>query len=235
MAEDKETKTDSTNPGTKSTEEARLLEAWRNSMAQIPLPKKGCFEATYPSKEWREVPSTKAPPYPMLPGRGPRPFVVGDTNDVSAMAPTGLISSATGSFASVTGVTSESGQNGAVGPAVPNAYSLQLNTNFFPSTVAGSPAGCEGWAQFVFGNDGTSGVAYIQYWLLNYGATSPPGTGWIQYGPDWYRTSNMVSPVTNQPITNLANLSLSGTVSASSDSYFFSTGSAVHAGGVTIP
>ena len=47
-------------------------------MMQIPLPKKGCFEATYPSKEWREVPSVKAPPYPMLPRRGPRPLIVGN-------------------------------------------------------------------------------------------------------------------------------------------------------------
>jgi hypothetical protein len=109
MGEDKQIKKDSSNLGTKSTEKARLLEAWRISMAQIPLPKKGCFEASYPSKEWREVPSTKARPYPMPPRSGPRPLIVGNGNDVSAKAPTGLISSATGSFDSATGVTSESG------------------------------------------------------------------------------------------------------------------------------
>jgi hypothetical protein len=109
MGEDKQIKKDSSNLGTKSTEQARLLEAWRISMAQIPLPKKGCFEASYPSKEWREVPSTKARPYPMPPRSGPRPLIVGNGNDVSAKAPTGLISSATGSFDSATGVTSESG------------------------------------------------------------------------------------------------------------------------------
>lgn len=110
-------------------------------MAKVPLPKKGTFEATYPSKEWRAVPSVKAPPYPMVPRSGPRAFVVGNGNDVSAQAPTGLISSATGSFDSVAGVTSESGQINNTGPAVANAYSLQLNTNFFPSTVPGSPRG----------------------------------------------------------------------------------------------
>jgi hypothetical protein len=144
MGENKQIKTDSTVPGTKSTEQARLLKAWRISMAQTPLPKKGCFEASYPSKEWREVPSTKAPPYPMLPWRGPRPLIVGAGNDVMAQAPAGLISSATGSFDSVTGVTSESGPDPASGAIVANAYSLQLNTNFFPSTVAGSPAGSQG-------------------------------------------------------------------------------------------
>ena len=234
MGEDKQIKKDSSNLGTKSTEQARLLEAWRISMAQIPLPKKGCFEASYPSKEWREVPSTKARPYPMPPRSGPRPLIVGNGNDVSAKAPTGLISSATGSFDSATGVTSESGQNGGTGPAVANAYSIQLNTNFFPSTVAGSPAGSQGWEQFVFSNDGTSGVVYIQYWLLNYGTTSP-GPGWTQFNSPywdtcWYKNSTHASSVPNQPITNLANLSLGGTVSASADSYFFSTGSTVYAG-----
>ncbi len=211
-------------PEPKSAEQTRLLEAWRSSMAKVPLPKKGTFEATYPSKEWRAVPSVKAPPYPMVPRSGPRAFVVGNGNDVSAQAPTGLISSATGSFDNVAGVTSESGQINNTGPAVANAYSLQLNTNFFPSTVPGSPPGCQGWEQFVFANDGTQGVVFIQYWLINFG-TTPPGAGWIQFGSSWFRNSNNASGVPNEPISNLANLSLSGTVSASGDSYLFSTGS----------
>jgi hypothetical protein len=233
MDEDKKIKKDRPTSGGKSAENVKLLEAWRISMAKTPLPKKGCFEASYPSKEWREVPSAKARPYPMPPRRGPKPLIVGNGNDVSAQAPTGFISSATGYFDSVTGVTSESGQNGGAGAAVANAYSIQLNTNFFPSTVAGSPAGCEAWEQFVFSNDGTSGLVFIQYWLLNYGTTSP-GSGWIQWGGTggtyWYKNSSHISGVPNQPITNLANLRLVGTVSASADSYFFSTGSSVYAG-----
>jgi hypothetical protein len=228
MGEDKQIKADSTIPGTKSTEQARLLKAWRISMMQTPLPKKkGCFEASYPSKEWREVPSTKAPPYPMLPRHGPRPLIVGNGNNVSAQAPAGLISSATGSFGPVTGVTSESGQINNTGPMVPNAYTLQLNTNFFTSTFAGSPAGCQGWEQFVFLNNGRVGFGfvYIQYWLIRYGTTSP-GTDWIQSGSsNWFKNSTMTRRVPSQPITNLANLSLSGTVSASADTCFFSTGS----------
>ena len=220
--------------GTNSTEQARLLEAWRVSMAQIPLPKKGCFEASYPSKEWREVPSAKAPPYPMLPRRGPRPDTVGNGQNVSAQAPSGLISSATGSFDSVAGVTSESGQINGTGPAVANAYTLQLNMNPFPSTVGG-PAGCQGWEQFVFENDGdtsfTSPFAfvYIQYWLLNYGPNSP-GPGWNQFGLSWYKNSSNSSGLFKLAIGNLANLSLGGTVSASGDSYFFSAGSSMYAG-----
>ena len=219
--------------GTDSPEQARLLEAWRVSMAQIPLPKKGTFEASYPSNEWREVPSAKAPPYPMLPRRGPRPDTVGNGQNVSAQAPSGLISSATGSFDSVTGVTSESGQINSKGSAVANAYTLQLNMNTFKSTVGGA-AGCQGWEQFVFENDGTSGPyyrVYIQYWLLGYGTTSP-GPGWQNQSgtPNWAKNSANASTVPNQPIGNLANLSLGGTVSASGDSYFFSTGSTMYAG-----
>jgi hypothetical protein len=234
MGEDKQIKKDSSILGAKSTEKARLLEAWRISMAQIPLPKKGSFEASYPSKEWREVPSAKAPLIPLIPRRGPRPLIVGNGNDVVAQAPIGLISSATGSFDSVTGVTSESGQINNTGPAVANAYTIQLNTNFFASTVAGSPATCQGWEQFVFLNDGTSGWVFIQYWLINYGTTSP-GPGWIQgpaplFSSSWYKNSTIQSAVPNQPITNLANLSLGGTVSASADGYFFSTGSTMYKG-----
>src|ERR1017187_7113829 len=200
-------------------------------MAQIPLPKKGCFEASYPSKEWREVPSAKVPEHPAVPRRGRRPDTVGNGNAVSAQAPSGLISSATGSFDSVTDVTSESGPIGnATNPVVANAYTLQLNMNFFPSTVGG-PAGCQGWEQFVFENDGgttTTSYMYIQYWLIGYG-TNSPGPGWHQYGSSWWKNSANGSAPPSQPIGNLANLSLGGTVSASGDSYFFSTGSTMYA------
>ena len=207
-------------------------------MARVPLPKKGCFEATYPNLQWREVPPVKAPPHPMLPRRGPRPLIVGNGNDISAQAPTGHISTALGSFDSVTGVTSESGQINATGPAVANAYSLQLNTNTFTSTgCSGSPnPGCQGWEQFVFVNDGTSGFVFIQYWLIKYNNTCPAGDGWTQFSFPGstdiycYKNSTHASSVPNQPITNLANLSLGGTVSATGDSYLFSTGSTVYSG-----
>jgi hypothetical protein len=72
------------------------------------------------------------------------------------------ISRAEGSFDSVTGVTSN------------NPYSLQLNTGFFQTKMCAGATGpyredCRGWVQFVFRS---SGFAFIEYWLLNYG---PPG------------------------------------------------------------
>jgi hypothetical protein len=230
-----------TTGGTKKTaQEAKLRLDWHKAMMKVPHPKKkGTFEATYPNKVWREVKSVKAPRIPMVPPRGgPRPLVVGNRNNVSAQAPTGLITSALGTFDSVTGVTSETGLIGNSGSPVANAYTLQINTNPFTSTAcAGSPnSGCQGWQQFVFFNDGTSGTVFIQYWLLKYDKTCPPGAGWNQFSftgsTDIYcwKNATMASGVPNQPISNLANLRLSGTVSKTGDSYFFSTGSTMVSG-----
>jgi hypothetical protein len=49
----------STQQGTKhpialSREERQKREVWHKAMSQIPLPKKGCFKATYPSRKWQE-------------------------------------------------------------------------------------------------------------------------------------------------------------------------------------
>jgi len=216
---------------TKGAKQTRVLEAWRDSMRQIPLPKKGSFKASYPSKEWREVPSVKAPPYPQPPRRGPRPLVVGNRNDISAQAPTGHISSATGSFVSVTGVTNESGPIGNSGPSIANCYTLQLNADRFATAdCSGSPnPGCLGWQQFVFANDGTSGILYIQYWLIKYDKTCPPAVGWIQFSftgsTDIYCYKNsMAVAVPNQPIANLGQMSLSGTVSSTGDQVTLASG-----------
>jgi hypothetical protein len=217
-----------------SPEELRLREEWLKEIRKVPVPKQGCFKATHPSTEWQEVPCTAAPPYPMPPRRGSRPLVVGNSNDVSPQVPSGFISTAIGSFDSVTGVTSESGPIGNSGPPVADAYTLQINTNFFSSTAcAGSPnPACKGWEQFVFWNDGSSGSIFIQYWLIKYNATCPAGVGWNQFSFNGgteiycYKNNNTgAAPVPNQPIANLGQLSLTGTVSASGDSIILSTGS----------
>jgi hypothetical protein len=215
-------------------EEAQRRKVWHIEMAQIPLPKKGCFQASYPNKAWHEVACKPAPPYPQPPRRGPRPLIVGNGDDVSAQAPTGLISMAVGSFDSST-ATSETGQINATGPQVANAYTLQLNTNFFsPSTgCAGSPnPGCQGWEQFIFENNGTSGGAFIQYWLLRYNTTCPAGWFTFMFGTDTYcfRNDSMgAAPASNQPVTNLPQMSLTGTVTATSDSVSFFDGTTVSA------
>lgn len=204
-------------------------EAWRISIAQAPLPRTGCFKAAYPSMEWQETTCVEPPPFPMPPRRQPRPLVIGSGNDVSAEVPSGFISTAIGTFDSVTNVTSVSGPLGNSGAPVADAYTLQINTEFFDSTAcAGSPnAACQGWEQFVFFNDGASGMVFIQYWLLAYNTACP--AGWTQFSftgdPTIYcYRSTQATPIPNQPITNLGQLSLSGTVGAGGDSVTFSDG-----------
>ncbi len=208
---------------------------WREAMPHLPAPKAGCFTSEYPNTEWQEVPCSTAPPIPMPPRRGPRPLVVGAGNDISAQAPTGFISTAIGSFDSVTGVTSVSSPIGNSGSPVANAYTLQLNTDFFASTTcsgADDPAQCSGWQQFVFANDGSSGVIFIQYWLLNYNTTCP--SGWNQFSFTgastiycWKNSSRAVA-VPHQPISNLAQLTLSGAVSASEDRVTLTVGTTAY-------
>jgi hypothetical protein len=239
-------------------EERQSREQWRRKMSAVPLPNKGCFTAVYPGKKWRQVTCVPAPNYPQPPRRGAKPLVVGDGNDVSAMAPSGLISQATGSFETVSGVTGESGTIANSGAAVANAYTLQLNTNFMPGCGGSPNSSCERWQQFVFDNNAHR--VYIQYWLIGYDTACPAGgqninpqatvsgtvtvtvccpgqnccpagQNWMQFSftgsleIDCYKDDSVGSvpspPLPNEPITNLANLSLQGNVSMSGDSVTF--------------
>jgi hypothetical protein len=139
---------------------AETLKNWRNGMVQVPppsvaAPNGGCFTATYPNIQWQEVPCAQGvtvPPFPPVPARTPaggEGFSVGGGVDPIAGVTSGQVSTAVGSFDSVSGVTSITGEFGA------NDYSLQLNSNTFSSPVcsgAGTPAQCVGWQQFVFSN-----------------------------------------------------------------------------------
>jgi hypothetical protein len=95
---------------------------------------------------------------------------------------------------------------------LPNAFSLQLNTNSFNTSICTKP--CQGWQQFVYSNLGGGSVfmqgggsVFMQYWMLSYGTTCP--TGWNTYGSDcWMNSSATGVPV--QAIANLAQLSVTG-------------------------
>src|SRR4029077_13616255 len=78
-------------PSAQSREEQQKREAWRKSMSQHPVPKNGCFNASYPNTEWQEVPCGRPSPYPNLVGNG---------NDFAAQT-SGVISSAVGSFLTI--------------------------------------------------------------------------------------------------------------------------------------
>jgi hypothetical protein len=169
-------------------------ESWRQTIIHIALPGKGCFVATYPETQWREMackpPSTKLYP-PRRPGMIRTETVGGGgPTDFSAVV-TGHITEAEGSFDNVNGVTSECAVPcdpvTGVCPTNPsctgqpaNSYSLQLNSKIFDTqTCSGSspvapwaPTGgkCQGWEQFVYSS---SNSGSIQYWLEDYG---PPGS-----------------------------------------------------------
>lgn len=166
---------------------ALQLESWRKSILRISRPKEGCFTASYPEKQWREV-TCKAPPTKPYPPRHRNTAsieIVGGLGPDFSATVTGHITEAEGSVDSVSGVTSEcsvpcdestdvcpTNPNCSLPGAVSNSYSLQMNSKPFTTATCGSPGnpGCQGWEQFVYESSGTG---FIQYWLENFG---PAGT-----------------------------------------------------------
>jgi hypothetical protein len=179
---------------------------WRTAMLRTPLPARGCFTASHPNKSWQKVPCT-TPRIPRVPA-SKRPEMVGGGIAFAAQS-SGSISATTGSFDSVTGVTSETGLNGA------NGFSLQLNTNPFPTKIGGCDTipGCKGWQQFVYTNSGSAfGEGTFYYILLGYGPKCPPG--WTGGGDC---TTGGTYAFTLNPglaITDLGKVSLTATASA---------------------
>jgi hypothetical protein len=188
--------------------------AWHATMLRTPLPKKGCFNATYPTTAWEDASCVQAPK---------RPYDVGNGTDFTAAVAAGnLISSATGSFDSVTGVTSETGTTFGANcaspvPNVADTFSLQLNTNRFNSAACkGGAAGCQAWQQFLYSS--SSNIVFMQYWLIGYGPTCP-SSAWNSVnllGGSCYLNSPAAS-VPAQTIANLGSMSLTATASAAFD------------------
>lgn len=208
-----------------SAEEFKRQEQWRSTIATKPQPKKGCFTASYPSLEWREIPCVNGPERPMAPRSGIVPEVVGNGDDIAAQAPSGHISSAIGSFDSLTNLASESGPIGNAGPSHPDTYTLQINTEFFTTTVCGgSPnPSCRGWEQFVFENNPSNHRAFIQYWLVNFDGACPANFQSFPIGGGHnhcVQLSNLSGavPTTAVPVTNLGQVSLTGSATAGADS-----------------
>jgi len=214
-----------------SAEDFQKQAQWRGAIAVKAAPKKGCFTAAYPSTEWKEAPCVDAPNYPMSPKSGVVPFTVGNGDDVAAQAPSGHISSTTGSFDSATGVTSETGPIGNAGASHADTYTLQINTDFFTTTTcATSPnANCRGWEQFVFENNPNAHRAFIQYWLVNFDGACPanfqsfPLSAGHNHCVQLTNTLGAVN-TTPVPVTNLTQVSLTGNATAGADSITMTIG-----------
>ena len=204
---------------------SRAHASWGAAMRRVRPPATGCAVATYPSLVWHPAPCGVAPNVPVIPRKGAgHPFVVGNgPNDVVPHT-NPATTSADGSFSNVSAGVTENGLVGNPGTSQTDAYSLQLNTNTFaPSSgcTTGSGPNCRGWEQFIYENNDSSRQTFIQYWLIAFNTTCP--AGWASYaypGPtdiSCYRNSASASLPADQPVSNLANLSLTGEATATRD------------------
>ena len=204
---------------------------WQAAIASVPTPGTGCYHASYPALQWHAVKCVAAPKFPLAPAlpagsarRGPV-ATVGNGKDYSARV-SGRISQATGTFHNVSKNISEKGIDPGTGSTVPNAFSLQINSQFISGDPAcagsGNPANCQAWQQFVYAVESGTGFVFMQYWLINYNATCP--AGWNKFSHDCFISTNAstLSPLTAK---QLATLKLSGSaVSGGNDKVSLSVG-----------
>ncbi len=190
---------------------------WQAAIAGLRQPGSGCYRASYPALRWRAVRCVTAPRIPLVPAplsrsaRHGAPQTVGDGTDYSAVV-SGLISKGVGTFTNVSSGITEKGQVGGSGGQTSNAFSLQLNSQFFSGSPACSgssdPSDCLAWQQFVYTYETRSeGYIFMQYWLIDYDATCP--SGWYSYSTDCYTNSNAAT-VTTLTAAELASVSLTG-------------------------
>jgi hypothetical protein len=199
-------------------------EAWRQDMAQIATPSQGCFHASFPSIVWQQVAcgAVRADVHPL-----PHYYqfgaqeTAGNGNDYTIQTGSHLITSAIGTFPTVTGVTSEKsvgvaayGDGGILGA---NEYSVQLNTQFTSTSAAcKGKSGCTVWQQWVYATDYSQkgkGAIFMQNWLIGYGSSRCP-SGFASDGEgDCYGNSSAALPPDISP-TALASLKLTATAAS---------------------
>ncbi len=185
-----------------SQAKAQTRAQWQAQMANLRTPARGCYHASFPSLQWHATQCLVAPDVPLAPRLQSRggPSVIGNGNDYVARV-SGTLSQATGTFTHVSANLTEAGQIGGVGSQVANAFTLQINSQFFrdPPACAHSsnPSDCYGWQQFVYAYhySGSTNEVFMQYWLIQYEATCP--AGWGSYSGDCY---------TNSPATSFGSL-----------------------------
>ncbi|WP_137915637.1 hypothetical protein [Rudaea sp. 3F27F6] len=239
------------------------LHAWHEGLKAFPPMEEGCFHASYPSLVW-ERESCLPPPASesITPIRRSTNGASGTVNAVAAanadgvesnsgespetagsgydyIAETsGLTTSVTGSFPTVTGVTSAS----------TGSYTLQLNTNMSngPSALCkGYGYGtktCRTWQQFIYASTGEYTVpgpaqAYIQNWLFPLPSKCPSGWTRSVQGGGCFKNSSAVT-VDTVALTDLANAKLTGAASVSGNDsvtfYHGTTAKAVNQSGSTL-
>lgn len=208
-----------------TTQDALARATWRVSMKHTQPPSKGCYTVIYPNTVWTPVACEAARKEPFLPAHGRPLNTAGNSNDFSAYSYSGTITSSDGSFLTGSGGISENGYVDNNPPAEPNTFSLQLNTNIFSGTPlcgsASDPAQCVGWEQFVYSEgNGQNSSSLIEYWLLNYGPSCPPGWSQQLFSTNCYINSPMVA-IPPQQASNIPYMTLSASTSNGIDTVVF--------------
>ena len=191
-------------------------DAWRERMWATETPATGCFRTAYPDMTWHEVPCKPPSPQPFSSlARGPAgtsPAAGGPQGYILRAPLSAHLAKVTGSFPSVTGVTSVSTEGGGTNGWGPNQYSLQISSNAGSTAACGDRPNCAVWQQFVYSTrfpfQDSGPVLLMDTWLFNYGRPCP--TGWWDFYPDCQKpTGQHAAPLI--PITDLAKVQLTGT------------------------
>jgi hypothetical protein len=202
-----------------STTDDDLTSAWSESVVNSAAATgDGCFEATYPSNTWEAVDCVDAPNRPFATfGGSVTPNVaetVGNGDDYQLQV-TGKITTSTGSFPTVKGVTSESDSG------TKNGYSIQLNSNFMSGTAACKGVkNCLSWSQFVYSSE--EKASFVQNWLIGIGTC--PSASWNDDGQGDCFINSKASSTPVEAISTLATLKMAGSTTSSTDSLVFTVG-----------
>lgn len=184
----------------------------------------GCYFVAYPSTTWESEPCGAAPTNPYTVGKYAGDWTAEPSTSGS------YIQHAWGEFETAGGINSES-DNGSGYNSGTDSYSLQMNTNTFPTTTYSysNSTAVKGWEQFIFANQvGESiGQLFIQYWLIGYNqggrscsSLSHSDTdAWQSSGHDCYATSTNATTTSeiNPSDGNFTYLSTEGEAFSSSD------------------
>jgi len=223
--------TDPQNVGTTANNPAESavvegLEQWRRTMKQLSTPGAGCFKATYPKIEWKQMQETKAPAPPLSPSHRINSDNIGFRDDWSVKVK-GLLSSVTGSFDSVSGVTSVTDYHRQ------NDFELQLNSQSFDSPPICHGSDCQGWQQFLYSSNypcrfykGGNGCLYIQYSLSGYSEPCPKE--WAAVSENQCIKNSKTCLIPPQTIARLADMSLTGVANADGDEAILSIGKTLY-------
>jgi hypothetical protein len=203
----------------------RTKAQWQADIRHLKQPGSGCYRASYPAVVWHATRCARAPRAPMAPRPLPRSArhavraEVGNGTDYSAQV-SGTISRATGTFTDVTPGLTEQGKVLNTGVTAANAFTLQLNSQYFTGSPAcdGGSSSCEAWQQFLYAyENSTTSEVFMQYWVLDYGPSCPSGFTMYPAGSDNCYSNSSAADVSTLTASQLASVALTASASPGGD------------------